>query len=116
MFDFGVGYSEIFVLALIAIVVIGPKDLPKVLRAFGRTMSKVRGMASEFQGHVNVAMKEAGLEDVQKDLQALKIGNPMLSSSSSSSSASKSPAPPVAPKSNDFDTYFGSDGDGKAAS
>ena len=107
MFDFGVGYTEIFVLALIAIVVIGPKDLPKVLRAFGRTMTKVRGMASEFQGHVNVAMKEAGLEDVKKDLQALKVGNPMTSSSSSTPSIQ-------APKSNDFDTYFGSDDDGKA--
>ena len=117
MFDFGVGYSEIFVLALIAIVVIGPKDLPKVLRAFGKTMSKLRGMAGEFQGHVDSAMKEAGLDDVRKDLQAMKIGNPMLtgSSSSSSSTAAKSPAPMIA-KSNDFDTYFGSDDDGKAAS
>ena len=112
MFDFGVGYSEIFVLALIAIVVIGPKDLPKVLRAFGRTMSKVRGMASEFQGHVDVAMKEAGLDDVKKDLQALKIGNPMLSGSPSS--PSKSTASVTTAKNNDFDTYFGSDDDGKA--
>ena len=39
MFDFGVGYSELFVLALIAVIVIGPKDLPKVLRAFGKMMT-----------------------------------------------------------------------------
>lgn len=114
MFDFGVGYSEIFVLALIAIVVIGPKDLPKVLRAFGRTMAKVRNMASEFQGHVDVAMKEAGLEDVKKDLQGLNIANPLLSGPSSSP-AKSTPAVPVA-KSNDFDVYFGSDDDGKAKS
>ena len=43
MFDFGVGYSELFVLALIAVIVIGPKDLPKVLRAFGKMMTKARG-------------------------------------------------------------------------
>lgn len=103
MFDFGVGYSEIFVLALIAIVVIGPKDLPKVLRAFGRTMTKVRGMASEFQGHVDQAMKEAGLEDVKKDFQALKSGNPM-------SSAAPKPSIAAPPKSNDFDEFFGDAG------
>lgn len=110
MFDFGVGYSEIFVLVLIAIVVIGPKDLPKVLRAFGKTMSKVRGMASEFQGHVDQAMKEAGLDDVKKDMQALKVGGPM--------SPQKSPASIAAPsKSNDFDEFFGaSEGDSKAKS
>ena len=49
MFDFGVGYSEMFVLALIAVIVIGPKDLPKVLRAFGRMMTKVRGFRANFR-------------------------------------------------------------------
>lgn len=112
MFDFGVGYSEILVLVLIAIVVIGPKDLPKVLRAFGKTMAKVRGMAGEFQGHVDQAMKEAGLEDVKKDLQALKVGNPMTSSS-----AKSTPSIAAKAKSNDFDAFFGSpDGDSKPKS
>lgn len=72
MFDFGVGYSEMFVLALIAIIVIGPKDLPQVLRTFGRFMAKARGLASEFQGHVDKAMREAGVDDIKKDMQALK--------------------------------------------
>ena len=100
MFDFGVGYSEMFVLALIAVIVIGPKDLPKVLRAFGRTMAKMRGMAKEFQGHVDVAMKDAGLEDVKKDFQALKIGNPMTSIKTEITSS-------LSPPNNDFDKYFG---------
>ncbi|MGB8312907.1 MAG: Sec-independent protein translocase protein TatB [Aestuariivirga sp.] len=101
MFDFGVGYSEMFVLALIAVIVIGPKDLPKVLRAFGQMMTKMRGMAREFQGHVDSAMKDAGLEDVKKDLQALKVGNPMTALKNEIVS------PPASSKSNDFDTYFG---------
>ena len=100
MFDFGVGYSELFVLALIAVIVIGPKDLPKMLRAFGKMMTKARGMAREFQGHVDSAMKDAGLDDVKKDLQALKVGNPMTGLKNEISSASSS-------KSNDFDKYFG---------
>jgi sec-independent protein translocase protein TatB len=100
MFDFGVGYSEMFVLALIAVIVIGPKDLPKVLRAFGQMMTKMRGMAREFQGHVDSAMKDAGLDDVKKDLQALKAGNPMTALKNEIVS-------PSASKSNDFDKYFG---------
>ena len=62
MFDFGFGYSEMFVVAVVAIIVIGPKDLPKVLRALGKTVAKMRGMAREFQGHLDSAMKEAGLD------------------------------------------------------
>jgi sec-independent protein translocase protein TatB len=44
MFDFGVGYSELFVLGIIAVIVIGPKDMPVMLRKFGQIMQKVRGM------------------------------------------------------------------------
>ncbi len=72
MFDFGVGYSELLVLAVIAVIVIGPKDLPKVLRTFGQFMTKMRGMAREFQGHVDQAMKDTGVDSIKKDVQALK--------------------------------------------
>ena len=72
MFDFGIGYSEMFLVAVVAIIVIGPKDLPRVLRAFGKTVAKMRGMAREFQGHLDGAMKEAGLDDVKKEIQGLK--------------------------------------------
>lgn len=68
MFDFGVGYSEMFVLAIMAILVIGPKDLPKVLRTVGQFVRKARGMAREFQGHVDAAMKETGVEDIKKSM------------------------------------------------
>jgi sec-independent protein translocase protein TatB len=90
-----------FVLALIAVIVIGPKDLPKVLRALGKMMTKARGMAREFQGHVDSAMKDAGLEDVKKDLQGLKNLNPMTQIKNDIASPSSSS------KSNDFDKYFG---------
>jgi sec-independent protein translocase protein TatB len=72
MFDFGFGYSEMFVVAVVAIIVIGPKDLPKVLRAFGKTIAKMRGMAREFQGHLDQAMKETGFEDVKKEFDNIK--------------------------------------------
>ena len=77
MFDFGVGYTEMFVIAVVAIIVIGPKDLPRVLRGFGKTMAKMRGMAREFQGHLDSAMKEAGLDEVKKEFNNLKNINPI---------------------------------------
>jgi sec-independent protein translocase protein TatB len=104
MFDFGVGYSELFVLAIIAVIVVGPKDLPVVLRKFGQIMQKVRGMAREFQGHVDVAMKDAGVADLKNDLNAMKssvnstMSMPAMQVGKTSSSA---------PKKNDFDKFFG---------
>jgi sec-independent protein translocase protein TatB len=104
MFDFGVGYSELFVLGIIAVIVIGPKDLPIVLRKFGQMMQKVRGMAREFQGHVDVAMKEAGVADLKKDLQGLNADvNSTLKKATNSANISMT----AIPKSGSFDKYFG---------
>lgn len=72
MFDFGFGFSEMFVVAVVAIIVIGPKDLPKVLRGVGKTVAKMRGMAREFQGHLDQAMKETGFDEVKKELDNIK--------------------------------------------
>ena len=72
MFDFGFGYSEMFVVAVVAIIVIGPKDLPKVLRALGKTVAKMRGMAREFQGHLDQALKETGFDEVKKEFDNIK--------------------------------------------
>ena len=109
MFDFGIGYTELFVVAMVAIIVIGPKDLPRVLRAVGKTVGKMRGMAREFQGHLDSAMKEAGLEDVKKEFQGLKSAatiDPMASTSA------KDRAVAEAKKTeDDFKKFFG-DADG----
>jgi sec-independent protein translocase protein TatB len=108
MFDFGIGYTELVVIAIIAVIVIGPKDLPKVLRAFGKTMGKMRGMAREFQGHLDQAMKEAGLDEVKKEVQNLKKGveteTNAIRASASSAAASISAA---APKEDEFKKMFG---------
>jgi len=98
MFDFGVGYTELVVIALVAIIVIGPKDLPRVLRGLGRMMNKARGMAREFQGHMDAAMKEAGLDEVKRDLQSIK--NPVAAVKESVASEFKK-------QDDDFKKYFG---------
>ena len=68
MFDFGIGSTELMLIAVVALIVIGPRDLPKVLRTVGQVMTKVRAMAREFQGHIEDAAKESGLDDLKKDI------------------------------------------------
>jgi len=68
MFDFGIGSTELILIAVVALIVIGPRDLPKVLRTVGQVMTKVRAMAREFQGHIEDAAKESGLDDLKKDI------------------------------------------------
>jgi sec-independent protein translocase protein TatB len=64
MFD--IGWSELLVIGAVALIAIGPKELPGVLRAVGHWMGKIRRMASEFQGQFQEAMREAELADVKK--------------------------------------------------
>ncbi len=63
MFD--IGWPEMLVIAVVLIVVVGPKDLPRMLRAFGRTTSKLRSMAGDFRKQFDEALKEAELDDVK---------------------------------------------------
>jgi sec-independent protein translocase protein TatB len=71
MFDFGLGSGELLVIAIVALIVIGPKDLPRVLRTLGLYMRKIQGMAREFQNHLNEAAKEAGVDEVKKEVKGM---------------------------------------------
>jgi len=64
-------WGEIMVIGAVALIVIGPKDLPKALRTVGQVTGKLRRMAAEFQGQFNEAMREAELDDVKKQLQGI---------------------------------------------
>jgi sec-independent protein translocase protein TatB len=64
MFD--IGWSELVVIGVVALIVIGPKELPGVLRAMGHYMGKVRRMASEFQDQFREAMREAEVADLKR--------------------------------------------------
>lgn len=68
MFD--VGYSELLVIAVVALVVIGPKDLPKVMRTVGNWVGRARGMARHFRSGVDAMMREAELEEMEKKWKA----------------------------------------------
>jgi sec-independent protein translocase protein TatB len=68
---FGIDSPELLVIAVVALVVIGPKELPGMLRSWGKWMSKMRGMASEFRGHVDEMVRQSELDDVKKQLEAV---------------------------------------------
>src|SRR3979411_906879 len=70
MFD--IGWSELVVIAVVALIAIGPKELPGVLRMGGKWMGKARKMASEFQGQFKEAMREAEMADLKKTFDEVK--------------------------------------------
>ena len=63
---FGLNWGELVVIGIVALIAIGPKELPTVLRTIGQWMGKVRRMANEFQGQFQEALREAELADLQK--------------------------------------------------
>jgi sec-independent protein translocase protein TatB len=68
----GVGFEEMILLALVAIVVIGPKDLPLMMRKFGRFTGKMRAMAFEFKQGFDELGRQAELDELRKEVQNLK--------------------------------------------
>jgi sec-independent protein translocase protein TatB len=69
MFD--IGWSEFVVIGVVALIVIGPKELPAVLRAIGQWTTKIRRMAGEFQSQFQEAMREAEMADLKKQVDGL---------------------------------------------
>jgi sec-independent protein translocase protein TatB len=65
---FGIDSPELLVIAIVALVVIGPKELPGLLKTWGKWMSQMRGMASEFRGHVDEMVRQSELDEVKKQL------------------------------------------------
>lgn len=74
MFD--IAWSELLVIGVIALIVLGPKDLPKALKLFTYWTRKARGMVRDFQGHVDEMVREAELDEVKRELE--KATNPDL--------------------------------------
>jgi sec-independent protein translocase protein TatB len=70
MFD--IGWSELLVIAVVAIVVVGPKELPKLMRSFGFYAGKLRRAAAEFRRQFDEAMREAELEEVKQAIESVR--------------------------------------------
>ncbi len=70
MFD--IAWTELLLIGVVALIVVGPKDLPGMFRALGRFTAKMRNLAREFQRAMNKAADEAGMSDVASDLKSIK--------------------------------------------
>ncbi len=77
MFD--IGWSEMAIILLVALIVIGPKDLPRVARTAGRWIGKARAMARDFQRSLEDMAREAELDEIRKGIE--KVGSTDLKSS-----------------------------------
>jgi sec-independent protein translocase protein TatB len=112
MFD--ISWGKLVLIGVVALIVIGPKELPTVLRTVGLWMGKVRRMAAEFQGQFQDAMREAEMADLKKSFDEttsslnsvfdpIKTGmdnlvnDPMSAGSSSATSATSATGTPAAP-------------------
>lgn len=70
----GLGFSEVLVLGVIALLVVGPKDLPLMLRKLGRQMARLRGLAAEFRTGFDELARQAELDELKKEVEALRRG------------------------------------------
>jgi sec-independent protein translocase protein TatB len=71
-----IGWSEILVIAVILIVIVGPKDLPPMIRAFGKMTANLRKMAGEFRSQFDEALREADMDDVRRTISDVQNLNP----------------------------------------
>jgi sec-independent protein translocase protein TatB len=113
MFD--IGWSEMLVIGSLALIVVGPRDLPKMLRTFGQYMGKARGMAREFQRSMDEAARQADISDMKelretaqhlRDLKRMPFDSalgakpatsaPPASATPTPGPAAPAPVPPVA--------------------
>jgi sec-independent protein translocase protein TatB len=104
MFD--IGWGELVVIGIVALIAIGPKELPGVLRSLGQWMGKIRRMSAEFQGQFQEALREAEMSDLRKQAEDIKSSmtdfakyDPLSTTdiSSATASADAPPAPEAAP-------------------
>jgi sec-independent protein translocase protein TatB len=86
------GWTELLVIGIVALIVVGPKDLPGLFRAFGRFTGKMRRMAREFSSAMNAAADDSGVKDIDKTIRA--ASNPAKSAADAVKTSAKSAMKP----------------------
>ena len=77
MFD--IAWSELLIVGVIALVVVGPKDLPKLMRMAGRWMAKARAMANEFRKSFDDMARQTELDELKREIDSLRNERPLRS-------------------------------------
>ncbi len=75
MFD--IGWSELLLVLVVALVVVGPKDLPRLMRTVGRWVGKARAMADQFRSSFDEMARETELDELRAEIEALRHNNPL---------------------------------------
>ncbi|MFN3536800.1 MAG: Sec-independent protein translocase protein TatB [Brevundimonas sp.] len=70
----GIGATELLLIGIIALIVVGPKDLPLLMRRVGQFMGKARGMAADFRASFDEMARQSELDDLRKEVEALRTG------------------------------------------
>jgi sec-independent protein translocase protein TatB len=78
----GIGFTELMVLAVAALIIVGPKDLPMMMRRLGQFVGKGRAMAREFQAAFDDIARQSELDDLRKEIEDLKISNSLKQATS----------------------------------
>jgi sec-independent protein translocase protein TatB len=76
MFD-SIGFQELILIGLVALLVVGPKELPALMRKGGQWMNKMRGMAADFRATFDEMARQSELEELRKEVEALRNNNPL---------------------------------------
>jgi sec-independent protein translocase protein TatB len=76
MFD-SIGFQELVVIGIIALMVVGPKELPVLMRKAGQWTSRLRGMAADFRANFDEMARQAELDELRKEVEALRTQNPL---------------------------------------
>lgn len=74
----GIGGLEILVIGLLALIVVGPKDLPLLMRKVGKAVGKARAMAGEFRSSFDEMARQSELDELRKEVEALRTGQGMV--------------------------------------
>ena len=72
--DLGIGTAELIVIAAVALIVVGPKDLPVLMRKIGAFLSKMRGLAAEFRASFDEMARQSELDELRKEVEQLRAG------------------------------------------
>jgi sec-independent protein translocase protein TatB len=96
--DFGLSWSHMLLVLVVALVVVGPKDLPKLMRKMGQWAAKARGMADQFRRSFDDMARQSELDELRKELDELRNTRPLAGVEQQLNDAMNGPAVSLAPE------------------